>query len=136
MNPVPEARVPSDSQAISGTELDVSFNEGRQGTNRIERRLPILKGAKALLENSYLPERLLKPQEVLQVLQISLASLYRMVETRTIPFVRVGGQIRFKRRSLMEWIDRNLHAPIAKAAGRSRNSDVGSKRTIDRGRTL
>ncbi len=37
------------------------------------------------------------PPEVAKMLRISLPTIYRLMRRRTLPFVRVGGQVRFLR---------------------------------------
>lgn len=83
-----------------------------------------------------LADKLLTPWEAARILNISRVSLYRMIKARSITFVCVGGQFRFKRRALLEWIDRHEYGPNGEDSGRRHGSDVALKRMFNRGRTL
>ena len=48
---------------------------------------------------------LLTPKEAAVLLRISKASLYRLVETRAIPFHRVGRGLRFANEDLKAFLD-------------------------------
>jgi excisionase family DNA binding protein len=87
------------------------------------------------MTDQILADKLLTPWEAAQILNISRVSLYRMVKARSITFVCVGGQFRFKRRALLEWIDRHEFGRNGEDTGRHRRSDVASKRMFSRGRT-
>jgi len=47
---------------------------------------------------------LLTPTEAANMLRLSKASIYRLVETRRLPFYRVSGSLRFARKDLDEYI--------------------------------
>jgi len=63
-----------------------------------------------------LPSRqLLNPRGVARVLGLSVGHIYRLVQRREIPFVRVGGSIRFRVESLDGWIARNEVGTVRQA---------------------
>ncbi len=47
-------------------------------------------------------ERLLKPSEVCQILRISRRTLTRLTAAGVVPFVRIGGSVRFVPSSITE----------------------------------
>ena len=49
-------------------------------------------------------DKLLRVSDACNLLSYSRATLYRLVQQKQIPFVRVGGTIRFRYRSLLEWM--------------------------------
>lgn len=57
-------------------------------------------------------KRLLTVQEVSQYTGLSVHSLYKMVSQRRIPFVKLGGALRFNPDQLDEWIAKNTVMPI------------------------
>ena len=48
-------------------------------------------------------DKYLNVKEVSELLGISSATVYRLTENRKIPYLRVGGQIRFRKQSLDAW---------------------------------
>ncbi|MCM8772761.1 MAG: helix-turn-helix domain-containing protein [Candidatus Omnitrophica bacterium] len=52
-------------------------------------------------------KRLLTIKEASEYLGISVRGLYLMVYRRQIPFVKLGGKIRFDVKKLDEWIEKN-----------------------------
>jgi excisionase family DNA binding protein len=50
-------------------------------------------------------EALLKVKEAAKVLSISPSTLYDWVAQGVVPYVRIGGTIRFKPSELQAWID-------------------------------
>ncbi len=56
---------------------------------------------------------LLTPPEVAALLRISRATLYRLVESRRVPFYRIGGVLRLDRRDLVEYLARQRVNPIS-----------------------
>lgn len=48
--------------------------------------------------------RLLTTEEVAVYLHVSRATVYRMVDARRIPFLRVGGALRFSREQIDAWL--------------------------------
>ena len=49
---------------------------------------------------------LLTPAEAADMLRLSKASIYRLVETRALPFYRVSGSLRFAQKDLEAYITR------------------------------
>ena len=49
-------------------------------------------------------ERLLKPAEVAEILQVSMASAYKLLRRGEIPTVRFGSTVRVKRADLERYI--------------------------------
>lgn len=49
-------------------------------------------------------DRLLKVAEVGELLGYSRATIYRLVDVGELPVVRVGGTIRFRYRSMLQWM--------------------------------
>ena len=49
---------------------------------------------------------LLTPREAADMLRLSKASIYRLVEKREIPFHRVSGSLRFSQKDLEEYVSR------------------------------
>ena len=47
-------------------------------------------------------ERLLKPSDVCQILRVSRRTLTRLTAAGTLPFVRIGGSVRFVPSSINE----------------------------------
>jgi len=56
----------------------------------------------------------LTPEEVAEWLRISKQTLYRLTGQRRIPFVRVGGAIRFDESDIQEYIERMRTESAAK----------------------
>ena len=50
--------------------------------------------------------QLVTPSEAAQILRLSKATVYRLVETRRLSFYRVSGSLRFSKRELEEYIAR------------------------------
>jgi excisionase family DNA binding protein len=55
-------------------------------------------------------ENLMTVKEVAAVLRVSPQTLYKMLEQRSIPAVKVGSQWRFDRDQIREWIRRESGA--------------------------
>jgi len=47
---------------------------------------------------------LLTPEEVMGILRVSKTTLYRLVERRTLPFLKVGGVLRFSEDDLASYL--------------------------------
>ncbi len=50
---------------------------------------------------------LLKPQEVAKMLRISMVGVYRLVESRSLPFYRVGRGLRFDEKDILTYLSVN-----------------------------
>jgi excisionase family DNA binding protein len=55
-----------------------------------------------------LPKRLMTIQEVTELTGLSVSTLYKMVSQHRVPFVKLGGALRFHPVELEEWI--KLHS--------------------------
>jgi excisionase family DNA binding protein len=86
--------------------------------------------------NPSFAERLLKLREVSDFLQISPSTVYRLVEERKIPFIRVGGAIRFKPRNILEWVERQQRGVLGNSVGQLGCADLGLSQTEGRRRSL
>jgi excisionase family DNA binding protein len=51
-------------------------------------------------------QRLLTVKDVAEFLQCSLQHIYNLVWRREIPFVKIGGLLRFRKEELIEWLHR------------------------------
>ena len=54
-----------------------------------------------------LPERLLRPREAAEILQLSTVQIYRLVRTGELPAVVIGRSVRFRSGQLAEFINAN-----------------------------
>lgn len=52
-------------------------------------------------------ESLLDVKEVAALLRITPKAVYGLVETRRVPFVKIGARVRFVRRDVVAWLERN-----------------------------
>jgi len=51
---------------------------------------------------------LLRPKQLAEYLQLSQRTVYRLLERGDIPGVKVGGQWRFRRTAVDEWLDLSI----------------------------
>lgn len=58
--------------------------------------------------------KLLTPPEAAALLRISRASLYRLVETRKIPFYHVGRGLRFSEEDILGYLSNRRIEPITR----------------------
>ena len=49
--------------------------------------------------------KLLKPSEVAQILNISKSYAYKLIQTRTLPFIRIGKSVRVNYHDLLNFIN-------------------------------
>jgi excisionase family DNA binding protein len=54
-------------------------------------------------------ERLLKPAEIAEILQVSRALAYSLLQRGEIPAVRIGTVVRVRRRDLEKYINEKAH---------------------------
>ncbi len=54
-------------------------------------------------------DRLLKPEDVASVLNISRSFTYHLLQTGQLPAIRLGRSVRVRRQDLESFIGRNLH---------------------------
>jgi excisionase family DNA binding protein len=57
-------------------------------------------------------ERLLKPNEVADLLNISRSFAYHLLQTEAIPVIRLGKACRVRPQDLTEYIENNLHRQV------------------------
>ena len=50
-------------------------------------------------------------KELQQLLKISIKTIYGYVERGLIPYVRIQSNLRFPRRQILEWIERQSYQP-------------------------
>jgi len=53
------------------------------------------------------PERLIKPKEAADILQLSQVQIYRLVRQGDLPAVVIGRSVRFRAGQLADYIDQN-----------------------------
>ena len=75
--------------------------------------LPILHFNKIINDDSN-SNSLITPVELAKFLGISKSSVYLLVETRKLPFYKVGGSLRFKMSDIEEYLQRVRVEPIVK----------------------
>ena len=52
-------------------------------------------------------ENLIKPEELAKLLNVSKTSVYRMVESRVIPFFKIKGCLRFEKSDIQDYLKSN-----------------------------
>jgi len=55
-----------------------------------------------------LNQSFLKPQEMAGHLNVSLKTIYRLVESRAIPFYKIGRSLRFKKTDVEAYLEKTL----------------------------
>jgi excisionase family DNA binding protein len=65
-----------------------------------------------LITNNSINRRLLKPMEAADILAISRATLYRMVDRREIFAHKVGGSLRFSKEDIDDYLEGTRIKPI------------------------
>ena len=50
-------------------------------------------------------------KELEQILKISIKTVYRYVQQGLIPYVRIQSNVRFPKRQILEWIERQSYHP-------------------------
>lgn len=58
----------------------------------------------------------LKPEELAEMLQVSVGTIHNMVSAKTIPFHKVGGSTRFLLSEIVEWTGGKGGLRLAKSA--------------------
>ena len=56
-------------------------------------------------------ENLIGPEAASELLAIELATIYTWVSRRKIPFIKVGGALRFRPSALQEWLRKREYTP-------------------------
>ena len=59
------------------------------------------------MENAFYLEKLLKPREVAEMLNISRSLVYQLIRSQEIPVVRIKSTVRVKASDLAEFINGN-----------------------------
>lgn len=59
-------------------------------------------------------DNLITPNELSKLLKISKSSVYRLVDTRTLTFYKVGGNLRFSRKDIESYLNVSKIEPIQK----------------------
>ena len=54
---------------------------------------------------------MLTAKELEQLLKISVKTIYRYVQRGLIPYVRIQSNVRFPKREILEWINRQSYRP-------------------------
>ena len=78
--------------------------------------------------------QMLTPDEAAELLNVSRRQVYRLVQNRVIPHVRLGGCIRFERGVLVQWVKDEMLKGI-KADDRSQERPPVGRRLLHHGRT-
>jgi len=55
--------------------------------------------------------KLLTLDEAVELLQVSKPTLYRFTSQRKIPFIKIGGSIRFNEMKLIQWLEEKTVVP-------------------------
>ena len=55
---------------------------------------------------------LLTLQEVADFFRVSKTTIYRMVQSRIVPFYKIGGNLRFKKGEMLEYLESQRVRPI------------------------
>jgi len=55
-----------------------------------------------------MPKEIMKVKEVAEYLGFSPTKVYRLIQTNTIPAIKVGKQYRFKKSIIDDWLMENL----------------------------
>jgi excisionase family DNA binding protein len=48
--------------------------------------------------------KLLAPRDLAEILHVSVGHIYRLIRRRCVPFVKIGGAVRFRSESIDKWI--------------------------------
>jgi excisionase family DNA binding protein len=57
-------------------------------------------------------ERLLKPIDIADILNVSRSFAYRLLQTGAIPVIRLGRACRVRPQDLAEYLEENLHRTV------------------------
>ena len=64
------------------------------------------------MEDSAVEEKLLNPVEAASLLGIQPKTVYNLASRRVLPFIKIGGSLRFSRRALLEYIEEHSVQPV------------------------
>lgn len=59
-----------------------------------------------------MPKKLLTIDSVAEMFSVSKTTVYRMIQSRILPFYRIGGNLRFDEQEMMDYLERQRVAPI------------------------
>ena len=59
-------------------------------------------------------EKLINIQEVSDLTGLAVATLYKSICKRTIPYIKLGGRVLFSPSKIQEWIENHSISPIKK----------------------
>jgi len=68
---------------------------------------------KNLMENGLFLNNLITPVELADALRVSKATIYRLIDSRRIPFHKIGGVIRFTQEDISMYLNMSKIKPIA-----------------------
>jgi excisionase family DNA binding protein len=60
-------------------------------------------------------EKLLDPEAAAKILGIKTITVYKWVSERKLPFIKVGGALRFRPSALASWLEAREHLPRVQA---------------------
>ena len=66
------------------------------------------------MNNGSTLNKLINTEELIGILNISKSSVYRLVDSRQIPFYKVGGSLRFKEDDILFYLEKSKFEPIIK----------------------
>ena len=64
------------------------------------------------MEDSAVEEKLLNPLQASELLGVRPKTIYNLASRRALPFIKIGGSLRFSRRALLEYIEERSVQPI------------------------
>ena len=62
--------------------------------------------------NIEIKNKLLTPDQLADFLNISKTTIYRLIDSRKIPFYKIGGSIRFDKKDIMNYLQESKINPI------------------------
>ncbi len=62
--------------------------------------------------NKEITNQLLTPDQLASFLNISKTTIYRLIDSRKIPFYKIGGSIRFDKKDIMNYLQESKINPI------------------------
>jgi excisionase family DNA binding protein len=75
------------------------------------RRVTPINGTPSLSSGSGQIGEMLTAKELEQLLKISAKTIYRWVQRGLIPYIRIQSSVRFPKRQILEWLDRQNYRP-------------------------
>ena len=72
-------------------------------------------------------EQLIDPEAAAKVLGIKTITIYKWVTERKIPFLKVGGALRFRPSTLEAWLQEREHLPSPSEAKRQSGQIQGER---------